>query len=743
VRNKILCAVSFLLFLIIGIGAFATPVSADAAVVKLGDQLTIGKWEQNGNSDDGAEPITWRVVYMTKGKAILLADNILDMAAYSNSDATWSSSSLRSWLNGTFYNTAFTDSEKNFIDRKRLLTRVADKMGFEKTDDYIYVLSDTEAKGYAENITESAKPTAYTSKKGLFVDDKGYGYWWLRAPGSDTTHSAYVNPDGSLYVAGCKVSYANMGGVRPAMQIDLNKSGFGGNTLTVNYLYSNGTVAGKSYFAGITSGEKYDIKSPEIKGCVPDKTSVSGTMGTEDITITVTYKSTAKKERKIAAPVVEYCDKGKVVLQPVNPNGYGYLRYGYSLKNDINTVSAWVEEREFPGLVGGTTYYFFARVTGSTVYVDAFSAGTAVRVDKTDRTIDAPQILNFNHNAVAGLEVSSNGGGSVTYGVSASDVPGTVKNWSKYPVFNGLSSGVKYYLFAKVSETDNFKEAYSCTEFTTTATKTGTEIPVIKNVTENSIEVIPVDMLIGKVQYGISSTADVSGVGEWTSGTLFSGLEKGKRYYIFTKVENNSMYTNEVCSYSSAVTVSATRNAVIAEIESVVGVTVTVKPVIVGGSDFVYFGISLADDANNVSAWQMANVFDDLLPDTDYYIFTKLSNGNAAEDIISSGVHIRTEALSDGDPEGNVPSADSDDKDGLSAWWIILMIIAIVALIGSGAYILIKKKIIFKSFKGFGKIKVFVKVKDIFYTAFKPLKKNDSPDDIYDDIEMYDQGDSE
>lgn len=726
-KKRVLCAISFILFLAVGLGIFASPVSSDAAVVKIGDILTMGKWEQNGNTEDGAEPIKWHIVNLSSGSAVLLADSILDMAIYSDTDANWENSSIRAWLNDTFYNTAFSDKEKASIDKKKLLTRKTDKSGFDKTEDYVYLLSDTEAQGYSDDLESiSAKPSAVTSKKGLFVDkNTGYGYWWLRSPGSDTTHAGYVNPDGSIYSAGCKVNYASFGGVRPAIQIDLTKSGVAGKVLRINYVYSDGKTAAESYIAGMSSGEKYEVKSPEVKGYTADHKTVSGTMGSEDVTVKVVYKVTSSESSNgLSAPEVRSNDKGEVVLKVVKPGKAGTVHYGYSLKNDVKTVPVWVKAPSFEGLVGGNTYYFFAKFEGSNSSSVSYSAGTAVYVEKTDRTIVTPQILNFNHNAVCAAEISSNGGGDVLYGVSSGNNPGRVQNWSKYPVFSGLTPGVKYYMFAKVAETDNYKEAYSYTEFTTSAVKSGTEIPLIKSVAENSIEVYPVELNIGNALYGISETADVSGVKSWSGSTLFSGLEVGKRYYIFTKIENNSTYNNDACSYSSAVTVSGERKAIKAEAESIVGVTVTLKPIVSVGSDFVYFGISLENDVNKVSLWQPSNVFENLNPNTEYYVFTRLSNGTVSEDIFSEGVLVKT---GDRDSTVNLVGDSSQNDNGGFVWWIVLLVIAVILLIASGAYILIKKKIIFRNFTGFDKLK------ELFVSAFKPINKSDATDEIYDE----------
>ena len=78
------------------------------------------------------EPIRWRILNISDNKAFLLADRILDTQQFNstNTDVSWRSSTIRSWLNGygssinscsidytdnNFINVAFTNTEKNSI----------------------------------------------------------------------------------------------------------------------------------------------------------------------------------------------------------------------------------------------------------------------------------------------------------------------------------------------------------------------------------------------------------------------------------------------------------------------------------------------------------------------------------------------------------------------------------------------------------------------------------------------------
>ena len=60
-------------------------------------------------------------------------------------------------------------------------------------------------------------------------------------------------------------------------------------TLTVDYRKEDGSEAAKSYVAAYAEGGNYDVRSPAVEGYTPDRTEVSGVMGTEDVTELVIY----------------------------------------------------------------------------------------------------------------------------------------------------------------------------------------------------------------------------------------------------------------------------------------------------------------------------------------------------------------------------------------------------------------------------------------------------------------------
>ena len=59
-------------------------------------------------------------------------------------------------------------------------------------------------------------------------------------------------------------------------------------TLTINYIYADGTTAQPTYTATLEEGSAYSVTSPAITGYTPDIAVVAGNI-TEDTTVTVTY----------------------------------------------------------------------------------------------------------------------------------------------------------------------------------------------------------------------------------------------------------------------------------------------------------------------------------------------------------------------------------------------------------------------------------------------------------------------
>ncbi|MBO7183992.1 MAG: TIR domain-containing protein [Bacteroidales bacterium] len=192
---------------------------------KVGSYITLGKYEQDNNLSNGAEPIEWLVLEIKNGKALVVSKYALEQRTYNTTKehVNWSTCSLRQWLNNDFLNTAFSDKEKALLSTT---TVTADRNPSyntspgSSTQDKVFLLSITEANKYfTSNTARIGYATPYATKTDLTYRTCA---WWLRTPGSQQHYAAYVNVSGAIQNGGYAV-ISPVTCVRPAMWIDLSK----------------------------------------------------------------------------------------------------------------------------------------------------------------------------------------------------------------------------------------------------------------------------------------------------------------------------------------------------------------------------------------------------------------------------------------------------------------------------------------------------------------------------------------
>lgn len=86
-----------------------------------GDEVILGKYEQDNNTSNGLEDIEWIVLKNENGVVYAVSKYILDAQVYNTHNGD--GSTLKSWLKDDFYNAAFTDIPKGFVSKVGLLSR--------------------------------------------------------------------------------------------------------------------------------------------------------------------------------------------------------------------------------------------------------------------------------------------------------------------------------------------------------------------------------------------------------------------------------------------------------------------------------------------------------------------------------------------------------------------------------------------------------------------------------------------
>ena len=177
------------------------------------------------------EPIKWKILEETNGEAFLCAELILDSQDYDGDDSSnnYANSCIRSWLNSTFYNTAFTATEKTKIKTTAVDNSVS-STGYSSnsyacgnTNDKIFLLSYKEvtnsAYGFSSGSSRVKKLTAY-AKAQVAYSSSECGWWWLRSPCCDDSYIAravYIDGDINNYIYVIDTNF----GVVPALHLTL------------------------------------------------------------------------------------------------------------------------------------------------------------------------------------------------------------------------------------------------------------------------------------------------------------------------------------------------------------------------------------------------------------------------------------------------------------------------------------------------------------------------------------------
>lgn len=218
--------------------------------------VSIQKW--NGYKSDKVywfkyEPLVWRVLDASTG--LLMAENIIDSQpfhnelykkeyayygdrSYTHYASNWEYSSLRTWLNDDFCNTAF-GSEKIYIKNTSLSTPSCNESGndLSSTTDTVFLLSMEDAMNPAygfssdnDNGTDTnriAYGTDYARCQGLLVDSStgrfysGASWWRLRSALGDSSRTHNVRDEGFI---GDDHTYLTDLGIRPALCVNLKSA---------------------------------------------------------------------------------------------------------------------------------------------------------------------------------------------------------------------------------------------------------------------------------------------------------------------------------------------------------------------------------------------------------------------------------------------------------------------------------------------------------------------------------------
>ncbi|MBO4572731.1 MAG: hypothetical protein J5762_03070, partial [Clostridia bacterium] len=195
------------------------------------------------------EPIKWRILEISGGKATILCEMLIDVHRFDDDSNNYKNSEIRAWLNDNFYNTAFSSMQKQLINTVTVdnsarstnpdgsateFNNGVNQYACENTEDKVWLLSVQEATrdwqycsfgSYSTwDTLRRKKPTDYAKANYAYTYTSsnyyGCGVWWLRSPSCNYSYIAWGVIRYGYTFDNYGVSSANYG-VSPALQITL------------------------------------------------------------------------------------------------------------------------------------------------------------------------------------------------------------------------------------------------------------------------------------------------------------------------------------------------------------------------------------------------------------------------------------------------------------------------------------------------------------------------------------------
>lgn len=182
-----------------------------------GDMIVFGRYEQDGNLNNGPEPILWEVaeVDWQTGTLTAISRYLLDCVQYHTSTETvsWKDTYLNRWLQYSFAPSAFNAREQ------AALAPAYVSGAWES----VFIPSEQEFRRFLGYRT-LCEPTAYAVRRGVYTawyQGKVFGSYWLRRSVS-SVWGTFVGAHGGIYNQQNNKVTVRDNGVRPAVRLSLD-----------------------------------------------------------------------------------------------------------------------------------------------------------------------------------------------------------------------------------------------------------------------------------------------------------------------------------------------------------------------------------------------------------------------------------------------------------------------------------------------------------------------------------------
>ncbi len=189
-------------------------INAASGRLAVGDRLLFGSYPQDS---DAREPILWRALDISDGKALMLSEYVLDARRYDGNSSVWKTSELRRWLLGKFAGKAFCAEERKVLSPVN--GDVVTLLDQEQAEKYFDGHSEPTPEGWQSYPGRMAEFTPYAEESAS--SGTGKGWWWLRSRYYKDICTEFVDRYGIIYHSEGDV-VSGIGGVRPVISLVLS-----------------------------------------------------------------------------------------------------------------------------------------------------------------------------------------------------------------------------------------------------------------------------------------------------------------------------------------------------------------------------------------------------------------------------------------------------------------------------------------------------------------------------------------
>ena len=189
-----------------------------------GEVVTFGRYEQDGDEENGREPIEWTIMTKEENKVLLISKNILECMPFekeSDDSMGWHVSTLRDWMNDEFYFISFSPEERSRIKPYNSKSEKFDTNGAEQNV-FLLDLFNMEKIYDISYHTTSDLSRPHSDVSGIQTEyieqkyPKNEGRWWVDNSFKDGD-GFLMNGDGSLGTGDCRDADV---GVRPMIWVE-------------------------------------------------------------------------------------------------------------------------------------------------------------------------------------------------------------------------------------------------------------------------------------------------------------------------------------------------------------------------------------------------------------------------------------------------------------------------------------------------------------------------------------------